>query len=212
MNDQPLYSKLKITGRKSLLVLQAPEECLQLFQDLPGGCVMHTTMKGGAGFEVVLLFCKNRETLARHLPAALASTAEQGITWICYPKKSSALYLDLDRNAAMQVIAALDFRPVSQVALDTDWSALRIRATANIIPKQKSNIPEIDFVNRVVRPTPDLREALNRHNVLKEFEALSFTHKKEHVEAICEAKKPETRARRILKAIEMLKERPGMMS
>lgn len=39
------------------------------------------------------------------------------------------------------------------------------------------------------------------------FDALAFTHRKEHVKAIEEAKKPETRRRRIEQAIAMLAER-----
>jgi uncharacterized protein YdeI (YjbR/CyaY-like superfamily) len=36
------------------------------------------------------------------------------------------------------------------------------------------------------------------------WEKLSFSHQREHAEAIAEAKKPETRARRVEKAVEML--------
>lgn len=43
------------------------------------------------------------------------------------------------------------------------------------------------------------------------FERLSYTHQREHVEAILEAKKPETRARRIAKMITMLgSDRPSL--
>ena len=36
------------------------------------------------------------------------------------------------------------------------------------------------------------------------FDALAFTHRKEHVRAIEDAKAPETRARRIAKAVQMV--------
>lgn len=43
------------------------------------------------------------------------------------------------------------------------------------------------------------------------FERLSYTHQREHVEAILEAKKPETRARRIAKMVAMLSsDRPSL--
>lgn len=43
------------------------------------------------------------------------------------------------------------------------------------------------------------------------FERLSYTHRREHVEAILEAKKPETRARRIARMIAMLtSDRPSL--
>ena len=40
---------------------------------------------------------------------------------------------------------------------------------------------------------------------VKVTQAASFTHQREHVEAITEAKKPETRARRIQRAVQALK-------
>ncbi len=43
-----------------------------------------------------------------------------------------------------------------------------------------------------------------RPGALAAFEALSYTHRREHVEAITEAKKPETRERRIAKMVEVV--------
>lgn len=64
---------------------------------------------------------------------------------------------------------------------------------------------EKDELPRVVVPPADLAEALkNDKSAASAWEKLSFTHKKEHVNAIAEAKRPETRARRLAKAIEML--------
>lgn len=49
----------------------------------------------------------------------------------------------------------------------------------------------------------DARAALTaRPGALAAFEALSYTHRREHVEAITEAKKPETRERRIAKMVD----------
>lgn len=54
----------------------------------------------------------------------------------------------------------------------------------------------------------DLAEALARNGAARAaFESLSFSHKREYVRSITEAKRPETRARRIELAIEQLVER-----
>lgn len=57
---------------------------------------------------------------------------------------------------------------------------------------------------RVVTPPKDLLVAIKRAGALESWRALSFTHQREHVEAVCEAKKPETRARRIARCVEMV--------
>lgn len=57
---------------------------------------------------------------------------------------------------------------------------------------------------RVVKAPKDLLAVLRKTGTLAAWETLSFTHQREHVEAIEEAKKPETRARRIERAVEMV--------
>lgn len=65
---------------------------------------------------------------------------------------------------------------------------------------------EPDTKPRVLRLPEDLRRVLGRQAKAKTFfEGLSYTHRKEYVNWIREAKQPETRARRLKKAVEMLK-------
>jgi hypothetical protein len=65
---------------------------------------------------------------------------------------------------------------------------------------------EADTEPREVEIPPDLKKALRSEpDAMARWNALSFTHRKEHVDAILEAKKPDTRARRIAKAIAMLR-------
>jgi hypothetical protein len=64
---------------------------------------------------------------------------------------------------------------------------------------------EKDDDPRAITTPPDLLKALNgRKSAKKVWDRLSYTHRKEHIVAIESAKKPETRARRIAKALETL--------
>jgi hypothetical protein len=58
---------------------------------------------------------------------------------------------------------------------------------------------------REVAVPPELTARMKKAGVLEFFESLSFTHRKEYSRWIAEAKKEETRARRLDKAIELLK-------
>jgi antitoxin component of MazEF toxin-antitoxin module len=61
---------------------------------------------------------------------------------------------------------------------------------------------------REVEVPDDLAEALARNDPARAaFEVLSFSHKREYVRSITEAKRPETRGRRIERTIEQLVER-----
>jgi hypothetical protein len=62
-----------------------------------------------------------------------------------------------------------------------------------------------DTAPRTVDVPPDLARALRGKTALRAaWDALSFSHRREHVDAIEGAKKPETRARRIEKTLAML--------
>ncbi|WP_328523766.1 YdeI/OmpD-associated family protein [Kribbella sp. NBC_00359] len=62
-----------------------------------------------------------------------------------------------------------------------------------------------DAAERTVEVPADLAAALQEAGLRTAFDALSYSHRREHVNAINDAKKPETRVRRISKALEMLR-------
>lgn len=62
-----------------------------------------------------------------------------------------------------------------------------------------------DDAPREVAVPPELTARMKKAGVLEFFESLSFTHRKEYSRWIAGAKRDETRARRLDKAIELLK-------
>jgi hypothetical protein len=61
-----------------------------------------------------------RSALARHA----AGLAGVDAFWVAYPKGNRS---DINRDKLWPILAEHGFRPVSQVALDDTWSALRFR-------------------------------------------------------------------------------------
>ena len=67
---------------------------------------------------------------------------------------------------------------------------------------------DLDTEPRVVKPPADLVKALKAApGAWDRWRALSFTHQREHVEAIEDAKQPDTRLRRVAKAVQMVRPR-----
>lgn len=64
---------------------------------------------------------------------------------------------------------------------------------------------ELDTAERTITLPADAAKALDKAKLRKQFDALAFTHQKEHVRAIEEAKKPETRTKRIEAMVEKLR-------
>lgn len=84
-----------------------------------------------------------------------------------------------------------------------------VREAAGVEAGQKVSVElERDDELRTVEVPSDLAAALDAEPALREtFDGLSYTHRKEYVRWIEEAKRKETRTRRVRKSIEMLRER-----
>jgi hypothetical protein len=82
------------------------------------------------------------------------------------------------------------------------------RAAAGVVAGDEVDVDaELDTEPREVAVPADLTAALEGDDVAREaFERLSYSHRRRHVMAIEEAKTPETRRRRVTKALEMLRE------
>ena len=66
---------------------------------------------------------------------------------------------------------------------------------------------EPDTAERTVDVPADLKRALAKNAAAKKkYESLSYSHRREHAQFVAEAKKPETRERRVAKVLEMLQQ------
>jgi hypothetical protein len=63
---------------------------------------------------------------------------------------------------------------------------------------------ELDTEQRTIEVPDDLARALEHANLTKSFAALAPTHRREYSQWVTDAKKPEARARRVAKVVEML--------
>lgn len=79
------------------------------------------------------------------------------------------------------------------------------REAAGVTGGQKVKVTlALDTAPRETPLPADLKKALTKAKLLKAFEGKAFTHRKEWVRSVEEAKKPETRERRIAKVVEAL--------
>ena len=81
-----------------------------------------------------------------------------------------------------------------------------IREAAKLAPGRRAHVTlEADTAVRTVMVPSDLARALTSAKKRPTFDALSFTRRREHVEAVTGAKRPETRAARVAKVVASLR-------
>lgn len=88
----------------------------------------------------LLVFLYERADVSRALAAAMHYPAA-GRLWCAYPKKSGALASDIDRDHGWEPLFEAGFLPVSQVAIDGNWSALRFRRREEIARLTRKTLP-----------------------------------------------------------------------
>ncbi|SIT88301.1 Bacteriocin-protection, YdeI or OmpD-Associated [Pontibacter indicus] len=203
-NMQDIGKKLNLKSGWQVLVLNAPTGIAEALQ--AQGMEVHPTPAAGIAYDAVQVFATDSRELNYYVPMAEPTLKRNGVLWVAYPKKSSGIKSDLNRDSGWEAITGLGYVPVRQVAIDETWSSLRFKHESERSAPSKFGVdaPGIDRKIRTVEIPQDLREALESAGLLETFEKLAFTHRKEHVLAVQDAKRPETRARRIGKTIEML--------
>jgi hypothetical protein len=96
------------------------------------GWVVGGTMEGFSAEQaeapdVILAYAADQAALESMVPGIVAAYRPGGSLWIAYPKKSGRLKSDLARDEGWASAQAAGLLPVSQVSIDQDWTAIRLR-------------------------------------------------------------------------------------
>ncbi len=130
MAEKSLVQKLRLQGGQRALIANTPAGYVEGLGPLPAGLQVDTQPEGDSLYDFVHLFVVDSAELERLGPGAMAAAKYDAVVWISYPKTSSGMPTDLTRDVLWQLIPGL--RPVSQVAVDDTWSAMRFRPAAEV--------------------------------------------------------------------------------
>ena len=120
MSDKPVAERLQLKGARRLAVIGAPA-------GLDSAIGVPEARADVPQADVVLLFTPDRARFDAGLPALLGTIRKDAILWVAYPKLTSRLAADLNRDVIHTAAPAHVLDTVSQIAIDTDWSALRLK-------------------------------------------------------------------------------------
>ncbi len=119
-----ILKKLRIDRDDKILIINAPEGYLALFSDFAIDTVF---LADKGNYDFVQVFGANQTELDRLLLQVKEAGKYDCHFWACYPKGGGKIKSDLKRELVWESLELLQLRPVSQIALDETWSALRGR-------------------------------------------------------------------------------------
>jgi hypothetical protein len=120
MSSKTVAEKLLI--KPATTVWSSDPSRLDLVGPLPEG-VRPVDALGEAG--TALVFADDAASLRAILGEHVGQLAEPRAFWVAYPKGNRS---DVNRDSLWPILAEHGMRPISQVAVDEVWSALRFRA------------------------------------------------------------------------------------
>jgi hypothetical protein len=205
-----LLKKLRIDTNKPLWLINAPADCANYFANFD----VKESIPGKKIVDQVILFAYDSKSLQHYLPKLENNIAHSTLFWICYPKQTGAFQSDLIKIEPWNFVFQSGFRGQTSISIDDNWTGMRFtnapKAKPSIcdLPMEERKVEGIDFVKRTVTLPADAQAAIDKFKGLSDcFYAASFTYRKEAVMAIADAKKEETRKRRIDKLVEELKQK-----
>ena len=116
--DTQIFKKMKIKPDYEAMVLYAPPGYPE-----PDG---HVRIDSGRA-DFVHLFVESREQFEQRFAQAATSCKESGVLWISYPKSKGRKVTGINRDSLWGLLLDEGYHPVAQVALDEEWSAVRVK-------------------------------------------------------------------------------------
>ena len=130
MAGKPLAEKLRLSEGSSALVLNGPENYQELLGSIPDQVRFLDDRAEEVDF--VHLFAANKKELLEQIDQAEQAVKYDGLLWISYPKGSSGVVTDINRDSLWELIKDRGIRPVTQVSVNDTWSALRFRPAERV--------------------------------------------------------------------------------
>jgi len=123
MSQQTLVEKLLLSNEKNILIQGLPSSIEKQFAKLSFSKNVTPLLKSRR-IDWALVFAVSENQLGNILKDVLPAMKEEGKLWVAYPKATSKIASDLNRDCTWSCLTCNGFEGVGEVALDHVWSAL----------------------------------------------------------------------------------------
>jgi len=131
MKTHELLKELRHKEELKSVVLNAPKSIQEEF----GKRGFLITAKKPDRFQFALLFVRDKAEVEKHLRPTIDNVEYDSVFWIAYPKGGSPMKTDINRDILWELLKPFGYQPVSQIAIDKDWSAMRLRPIEQVKSK-----------------------------------------------------------------------------
>lgn len=123
MSQPSIVEKLRLTDEKNLLIQGLPSSIEKQFVKLSFAKNVTPLLKSRK-IDWALVFAVNENQLRNILKEVMPALNEGGKLWVAYPKTTSKIVSDLNRDGSWTCLTCSGYEGVEEVALDHVWSAI----------------------------------------------------------------------------------------
>ena len=128
-----ILKKLQVKDQSRILILNLPDELTSIKEAFPKS--VKEEIEGSS--DLIMVFSTEMEEAVNLISRSIHTLEEDQLFWFCYPKKSSKKYSSsIDRDNTWELADRFGYRPVRQISLDDDWSAIRFRKSEYVKTKK----------------------------------------------------------------------------
>jgi hypothetical protein len=124
MSDKTVPEKLQGKAGRTFKIINQPEETISILSQLPEGASFSGDHEPG---DILLIFVKTMEEVKALFPISENILKQGGIPWLAYPKKTSGIVTDLDRDIIWRYLQTIGWTGVSMISIDETWSGFRMK-------------------------------------------------------------------------------------
>jgi hypothetical protein len=123
-----LLKKLNYKGNKRIAIINAEEFFLAELTKELNDIIIDREIDQRCPYEFIMVFVRSVAEVEDFAPITLHNLTADGILWFCYPKKTSKKYAGgPERDCGWKSLNDAGFYGIRMVAIDNDWSAIRLR-------------------------------------------------------------------------------------
>ena len=173
--NQNILEKLQLKEEKNLLIQGLPSSVEKQFAKLSYNKNLTPLLKTRK-IDFALIFAINQLQLNNILKEVFPALQPESKLWIAYPKTTSKIVSDLNRDASWEILSKNEYEAVRQVTLDHVWTAMRFKKLDQIPNRNRTfvefkaaDIKVDDFEKRLIALPIELDKLFGAHEEAREF-------------------------------------------
>jgi len=125
MSEKTIFQKMFLKSGMKVFFGNIPADLKDLYTEMPEGLIRINQPE--PQLDVINLFVKNQQELEREIRGLRELLKPSGIIWLCYPKLTSKLKSDLNRDTIYPYYLKLGYQTVSMISINETWSAMKMK-------------------------------------------------------------------------------------